>query len=59
MIARVPETGASLIANIPRLEAVSEIVRYQNKNFDGTGIPADKTSGEGDTDGRSNSSSID
>jgi response regulator RpfG family c-di-GMP phosphodiesterase len=46
MIARVPETGAALIANIPRLQAVAEIVRYQQKNFDGTGMPNDSVAGE-------------
>jgi response regulator RpfG family c-di-GMP phosphodiesterase len=46
MIARIPESGASLISNIPRLHPVADIVRYQTKNFDGTGIPNDKISGE-------------
>jgi response regulator RpfG family c-di-GMP phosphodiesterase len=36
---RVPEMGANLVANIPRMESVAEIVRYQRKNFDGTGFP--------------------
>ena len=39
MIARVPQTGAALLENIPRLGTVAEIVRYQNKNYDGTGFP--------------------
>ncbi len=42
----VPETGANLLANIPRLEDVVQIIRYQNKNFDGTGHPMDKVAGE-------------
>ncbi|MBI3418226.1 MAG: response regulator [Verrucomicrobia bacterium] len=46
MLARVPETGANLLDNIPRLETVAKIVRYQNKNFDGTGFPADAIAGE-------------
>jgi response regulator RpfG family c-di-GMP phosphodiesterase len=46
MLARVPETGASLIANIPRLQAVAEIVRYHEKNFDGSGVPFDGVQGE-------------
>ena len=46
MLARVPETGANLLANIPRLESVSQIVRYQQKNFDGTGQPFDTIAGE-------------
>ena len=39
MLARIPRTGADLLANIPRLEGVAEIVLNQNKNFDGTGFP--------------------
>jgi response regulator RpfG family c-di-GMP phosphodiesterase len=46
MIARAPALGAELLANIPRLETVAEIVRYQHKNFDGAGFPADRTQGE-------------
>ena len=46
MLARVPETGANLLANIPRLETVAQIVRYQQKNFDGTGQPTDAVTGE-------------
>jgi response regulator RpfG family c-di-GMP phosphodiesterase len=43
---RVPEFGANLIANIPRLENVANLVRYHNKNFDGSGSPADTLAGE-------------
>ncbi len=46
MLARVPETGANLLANIPRLETVAQIVRYQQKHFDGSGQPADAVTGE-------------
>ena len=46
MIARVPEFGAALIQNIPRLASVADIVRYQGKNFDGSGSPADSVAGE-------------
>lgn len=46
MLTRAPETGAGLLANIPRLQPVAEIVRYQNKNFDGTGFPCDAVAGE-------------
>jgi response regulator RpfG family c-di-GMP phosphodiesterase len=42
---RIPDIGASLIGNIPRLDQVAEIVRYQWKNFNGSGIPDDATSG--------------
>src|SRR5882672_9179369 len=46
MLARVPEIGAGLLNNIPRLESVAKIIRYQNKNFDGSGFPSDKLTGE-------------
>ena len=46
MIARVPQTGAALLESIPRLGTVAEIVRYQNKNYDGSGFPVGGLSGE-------------
>ena len=46
MLARVPRTGSELLANIPRLDGVASIVLCQNKNFDGTGFPADAMQGE-------------
>lgn len=45
MLARVPAAGAALLENIPRLGSIAEIVRYQHKNFDGTGFPSDGTAG--------------
>jgi len=46
MVAQLPETAARLLANIPRLEGVARIVRYQNKQFDGAGLPEDSVKGE-------------
>lgn len=46
MLSRVPGIGHDLLTNVPRLEGVAEIVRYQRKNYDGTGIPADSLAGE-------------
>ncbi len=45
MLTHVPELSHNLIANIPRLEIVSEIVLYQDKHFDGTGFPKDTVAG--------------
>jgi response regulator RpfG family c-di-GMP phosphodiesterase len=45
LVAHVPEISAHLLANIPRLEGVGRIVRYQRKHFDGTGMPADSVKG--------------
>jgi response regulator RpfG family c-di-GMP phosphodiesterase len=36
---RAPEFGARMLRRIPRLEGVAEIVRYQGKGFDGSGLP--------------------
>jgi response regulator RpfG family c-di-GMP phosphodiesterase len=38
---RIPEIGADLIRNIPRLEEVADAVLYMNKNVNGTGYPPD------------------
>jgi response regulator RpfG family c-di-GMP phosphodiesterase len=46
VLARVPEIGANLLANIPRLEPVANIVLYQKKNYDGSGFPADGLMGD-------------
>lgn len=46
MVALLPEVGRKLIANIPRLEKVSEIVYYHQKNFDGSGFPQDDIAGD-------------
>jgi response regulator RpfG family c-di-GMP phosphodiesterase len=45
MLLKIPQVGCNLIAQIPRLEAVSKIILYQNKHFDGAGFPADKIAG--------------
>jgi len=46
LLCRVPDMGAHILENIPRLESVAQIVRYQNKNFDGSGYPPDQVAGE-------------
>ena len=38
---RVPEIGSNLLRHIPRLDLVAEAILYMNKNFNGTGFPAD------------------
>lgn len=42
---RVPEIGSNLLRHIPRLEQVAEAIFYMNKNFNGTGFPADALRG--------------
>lgn len=46
LVTKMPEVAARLLANIPRLEGVARIVRYQQKHFDGTGFPPDDIKGE-------------
>jgi len=40
-----PKIAAELVANIPRLREVAEIIAYQEKRFDGGGLPPDTLSG--------------
>lgn len=37
--------AANLLYNIPRFSQVAEIIKYQAKNFDGTGDPSDEVKG--------------
>jgi len=46
MVARLPVVTEQVLNNIPRLEAVREILRYSRKRFDGGGEPAGGPSGE-------------
>lgn len=46
LIVCAPEIAARLLANIPRLNGVSTIIRYQHKHFDGSGFPPDNCKGE-------------
>jgi response regulator RpfG family c-di-GMP phosphodiesterase len=46
LVQRIPEMGANLLAHIPRLESVAAILRYQNKHYDGSGLPGDRIAGE-------------
>jgi len=46
IISHIPETGYKLLVNIPRLEKVATIILYQEKNFDGSGVPENTVSGE-------------
>lgn len=41
----VPEVGARMVANIPRLKSVSRIILYCAKDFDGEGYPVDGVKG--------------
>lgn len=41
-----PAFGARLVAKIPRMERVAQIVAYQEKLFEGGGVPKDEVKGE-------------
>jgi response regulator RpfG family c-di-GMP phosphodiesterase len=41
-----PKIAAELVANIPRLREVAEIIAYQEKRYDGGGLPPDSLAGE-------------
>lgn len=45
MLTRIPQLGYDLLRRVPRLEPVADIVRYQHKNFDGSGFPVDDVAG--------------
>jgi response regulator RpfG family c-di-GMP phosphodiesterase len=44
--AKHAEIASELIAHIPRFKEVAEIIRYQNKRYDGQGPPKDERMGE-------------
>jgi response regulator RpfG family c-di-GMP phosphodiesterase len=45
MVEQAPETARRLIANIPRLSKVADIIYLQDRGFDGSGFPADGPKG--------------
>jgi response regulator RpfG family c-di-GMP phosphodiesterase len=45
MLAGHPAVGSNLVAKIPRLEPVAEIIAYQQKRFNGSGPPAKPVAG--------------
>lgn len=42
---RIPEHGARLVGNIPRLQPVARIILYSGKDFNGEGYPLDEVRG--------------
>ena len=41
-----PKIGSEMIANIPRLKPVAKIIEYQEKLYNGSGVPKDDLAGE-------------
>ena len=46
MVRRIPAAAEELLDNIPRLEPVQRILVYQEKHFDGSGVPEDRIAGD-------------
>lgn len=46
LVEKIPEISARMIEAIPRMKGVAEIVRYQWKHFDGSGVPRDPRAGD-------------
>ncbi len=46
LISSAPETAENLLSHIPKFAPIAKIVRYSNKNFDGSGFPIDDVKGE-------------
>ena len=46
LFAEHPAMAAKFVSGIPRMESVVEILKYQEKRYDGTGIPDDDKKGE-------------
>lgn len=46
VLERAPEAARNLVANIPRLEKVAEVLYLQDKNFDGSGYPPESPGGD-------------
>lgn len=41
LVAQVPQLGGQLLKQVPRMERVAQAIRYQAKNYDGSGLPSD------------------
>lgn len=46
MVEKMPGVALELVADIPRLEPVREVLKWHTKNFDGTGSPAAERKGK-------------
>lgn len=46
LLAGVPQLGSQLMRPVPRMERVAQAIRYQAKNYDGSGTPADEVARE-------------
>ncbi|MBD5781764.1 response regulator [Pelagicoccus sp. NFK12] len=42
----VPVIGYDLVSGVPKLGKIANMIKYQRKNFDGTGFPKDEVAGQ-------------
>jgi len=45
LLSRHPSLAAELLVSIPRMQEIAEMIEYQGKNYDGSGVPADSLKG--------------
>ncbi|MDQ8184824.1 HD domain-containing phosphohydrolase [Pelagicoccus sp. SDUM812002] len=46
VVRNVPKIGYDLVSAVPKLEKIANIIKYQRKNFNGTGYPKDDVAGQ-------------
>jgi len=46
LVHRIPEIGARLLENVPRLRPVASIIKYQSRGYDGSGQPTEGPAGK-------------
>jgi response regulator RpfG family c-di-GMP phosphodiesterase len=46
LLHRIPEIGARMLENIPRLRPVAQMIQYQSRGYDGSGWPEEGPSGK-------------
>ena len=47
ILGQMPDAASKLLVNIPRLDVVGEIIRCQNKHYDGSSLPKEEMAGDG------------
>lgn len=46
VVKSVPEIGYNLVVGIPKLQKIARNIKYQHKNYDGSGLPKDELKGQ-------------
>lgn len=45
LLREVPEIGYELVSDVPKLDMIARVIKYQEKRYDGGGFPEDEVSG--------------